>query len=296
MKRRTLLASAGVGIASLTGCLFGGGGGDDSATPTTVAGSQPVRNVSRSSADLRLKSINASDSAPLNSPYNFELVVENTGDTAGVYRAPVSVQRTGTVEFRQEREALVYVEPGETQTAEITIPPFSEIGRVNVRLGGAANQWGVEVTERRLAFGGTFPNDGLSITVDRVELTESYQGPRGGNVEASDGQQWAFVWVRVRNTGPRAARSPNTREISFLHDGAEYSSYGYANRSPEYESEALQSGQESGGIIQYQVPASISKDDIAIRFEQRGARAVWLSPDGGGNGTDGSSGTGDSGQ
>jgi len=284
MKRRALLASAGVGIASLTGCLFGGGGGDDSDTETTVAGSQPVQNVSRNAADLRLKSINAADSTPLNERYTFEITVENSGDTAGVYRAPVTVQRGDGVEFQQEREALVYVEPGEEQTAAITIAGFSEIGRVNVRLDGASNQWGVEVRERRLPFGGTFRYDSIELTVDRVELADSYTGPRGGTVEAEAGQQWAFAWVRARNVGSERARSPITRNIRVIHEGAEYTSYGYATRRPQYESTTLQSGQETGGIIQYQVPSSVTRDEVTVRFQQRGTEAVWM--DASGNDTD----------
>ena len=292
MKRRTLLASAGVGIASLTGCLFGGGGGGDSDTETTVAGSQPVQNVSRSSADLRLESINASNSTPLGEPYSFELTVRNTGDTAGVYRAPVTVQRGDGVEFQQEREALVYVEPGETQSATITIDGFSEIGRVNIRLDGARNQWGIEVRERRLAYGGTFTYENLAITVDRIELTESYTGPRGGNVDAEPDQQWAFVWVRARNVGSERTLSPNTRNIRLLHEGTEYTSYGYANRSPQYDSTTLRNGEQTGGIIQYQVPTVVSRDEVAVQFEQRGTRAVWMSADGDGTDAGGTSGSG----
>jgi hypothetical protein len=281
MKRRALLASAGVGMASLTGCLFGGGGGDSEAT-TTASGSQPLQDVNRSGAKLKLVSIDAPESTQLNEPYEFQLTVKNSGDTAGVYRAPVTVQRKGEVEFREEREALVYVDPGETQSATISLSAFAEVGRANIRLDGADNQWGIEVRRRRLPFGGTFVANGMAITVDRVEL-EARDGGR-------ENRQWANVYVRVENTGQQNY-APSPDRFYIRYDGVRYSKALYGGASPEYNDVNLRQGQTEAGIIQYTIPESATAEDLQIEFERRNQQAIWLRPDG----TDGGSGSGSAG-
>lgn len=282
MKRRALLASAGVGMASLTGCLFGGGGGGDgdSEATTTASGSQPMQDVDRSGAKLQLVSIDAPGNVQLGEPYEFQLTVENTGDTAGVYQAPVTVQRKGEVEFRQEREALVYVEPNQTQTATISITSFDEVGRANIRLDGADNQWGIEVSRRRLPFGGTFTSRGMAITVDRVEL-ESREGGRQDT-------QWANVYVRVKNTGQQNYAPPPDR-FFVRYDGVRYTKALYGSKSPEYNDVNLRKGQSEAGIIQFTIPESATVEALQVEYERRNQQAIWVRPEGSG-GSDGSDG------
>lgn len=288
MKRRALLASAGVGMASLTGCLFGGGGGGSEAT-TTASGSQPLQDVDRSGAKLKLVSIDAPGNIELNEPYEFQLTVENSGDTAGVYQAPVTVQRKGEVEFRQEREALVYVEPNETQTATIRISSFDEVGRANIRLDGAENQWGIEVSRRRLPFGGTFDTNSMAVTVDRVELAER----TGGQQDT----QWAYLYVRVKNTGQQNYAPPPDR-FFIRYDGVRYSKALYGNKSPEYNDVNLRTGQTEAGIVQFTIPESATVADLQVEFDRRDQQAIWVRPEGGsrsdgGSGSDSGGGSGD---
>lgn len=277
MKRRALLASVGVGMVSLSGCLFGGGGSDDDAPPTTTdSGTQPLQEVDKSGAKLRLTSINTSDSVELNEEYTFEISVKNAGETAGVYRAPVTVQRNGEVKFIKEREALVYVRPGETQKATISVTGFDEIGRANVRLDGASNQWSVDVTRRRLPFGGTFLSNGMAITVDRVELAPRQQ----------DDEQWAYVYVRVRNNGQQDYAPPPDR-FFIRYEGSRYKKALYGSKSPEYYDVNLRTGQTEAGIIQYSLPASATVEDLHIEYDRGDQQAIWLKPEE----SDGSSGS-----
>ena len=282
MKRRALLASAGVGVASLSGCLFGGGGDDESETTTTESGTQPIQDVDKSGANLRLASIDAPESVELNAAYTFELTVTNEGETAGVYRAPVTVQRNGEVQFRQAREALVYVEPGETQTATVSVRGFDELGRANIRVDGASNQWGIQVTRRRLPFGGTFVSNNMAITIDRVEL-DSGQG----------NEQSVYVYVRVRNTGQQNY-APPPDSFYVRYEGARYDKDLYGSKSPEYYDVNLRQGQTEAGIVTYTLPASATVDDLRVEYARGDQEAVWLKPDGS-SGADTSDGSGDGG-
>ena len=278
MKRRALLASAGVGVTSLTGCLFGGGGGG-SEQETTAQGTQPLQDVDKTGSELSLVSISAPEEVQVNQEYAFTFSVKNAGDTAGVYRAPVSVQREGQVEFEQEATALVYVEPGETQTASISISRFKDIGRANVRLDGAANQWGIKITRRRLPFGGTYNSRNIAVTVDQVELAPQ---TRGG-----DNSQWAYVYVRARSTNEQNY-APPPKNFYVVYNGARYEKVLYGTKTPEYNNVIIREGQTEAGIIQFSIPKEATVADLTVEYERRNQQAVWLRPEGSDSGSSGS--------
>jgi len=302
MERRALLASLGVGLTTgLAGC-FGGGGGDDTNTETIGGQSTPTGTPLPDSAQLSLESIDAPEAAEVQDEYTFTINVSNNGGQPGVYRAPVNVRRGGGVSYQAVNDALVYVDPGETQTAEISIPPFQFTGAANIQVEGAQNQWRIQINGRELPFGGSFRTvEGMVMSITRIELRDSYvyNGPSGEQeIEATDGDQYAFVYIEVANETGREEFTPRPANFRLLYEEAELTTELVNRQEGQYRESRIQAGVSTSGWMPFLVSAEATVDDLNVKYDSgTGTRtqiAYWRRTNTGDDGqeTDGESGSG----
>lgn len=270
MKRRALLASVGVGVSTgLAGC-FGGGNNNSNDQQTESGGraSTPTGTPLGEEAQLSLRQIDAPPSAEIQLEYTFRIHVRNSGEQPGVYTAPVTVRRSGESQYRQVTEALVYVEPGETQAAEISIPPFSGIGSANIRIESPQNQWRVDITGPELTYGEYFTLPGqMPISVQRVDLAQNNGGvgPNGSEVTAPSGEQYVFAHIEVQNNADTEDFIPEPDSFSVQYQGTQYTPVFFGGQG-RYTQAIVSSGTTYQGWIPFVVPSSASLDDLTVKY------------------------------
>jgi hypothetical protein len=271
MKRRALLASVGMGVSTgLAGCFGGGGNNNNQQTETEGGASTPTATPLGEAAQLSLQQIEAPPQAELQIEYTFRIHVQNSGEQPGVYRAPVSVRRSGDTEYRQVTEAMVYVEPGETQAATISIPPFTGVGSANIRIESPQNQWRVNIVGPELTSGEAFvlPNDS-TITVRQIEMAVNNggTGPNDQELSPPTDQQYVFIYLEVQNNTAAEDWTPNPEWFRVQYRDSEYSE-AFISGPGRYERRIISSGSTYRGWIPYLVPASASRADLQVKYTE----------------------------
>jgi hypothetical protein len=272
-----------VGLTTgLAGC-FGGGGGGDTNTETIGGQSTPTGTPLPDAAQLALESIDAPSEAEIQSEYTFTINVSTGGGQPGVYRAPVNVRRGGGVSYQEVNDALVYVAPGETQAADISIPPFQFTGAANIQVEGAQNQWRIQINGRELPFGGTFATaEGMVMSITRIELRDSYvyNGPGGEQeIEATEGNQYAFVYIDVSNETGREEFTPRPADFRVLYGGSELTTELVNREEGQYRESRIQAGATTSGWMPFLVPSEATVEDLNVKFDSgsgtRNQIAYW---------------------
>lgn len=289
MKRRALLTTVGAGVTGLAGCLGLGGGDGGSSSGSDSTPTTPTFTPVSGGPELSLERINASGQAQIGNEYSFEVAVTNTGDRPGIYRAPIKLRGGGDVEFETIDSARIYVEPGETQTATISIPEFQFIGEANVRFESPRNEWSVDIVGPELPFGQFFSTPvGLRLTVRRVELQEEYAYTSAGEEQtaaAPDGSQWAFLYVEIRNRTGGESFGPEKSQFTLQTPTADYDPAFISREQNKYFQQRIPEEGRQRGWIGYEVSDSLTIEDVSVnwvsRDESRPLEATWVPPGGG---------------
>jgi hypothetical protein len=267
----------------LAGC-FGGGNDNSNNQQTESSGgpSTPTGTPLGADAQLSLRQIDAPPEAEIQQEYTFRIHVENSGGQPGVYTAPVTVRRSGESNYQQVTEALTYVEPGETQAADISIPAFTGTGSANIRIESPQNQWRVNIVGPELAYDESFDiPDGPTISVRRIELTSNNGGvgPNGQEVSSPTGQQYVFAYIEVQNSSAGDDWTPEPESFGLKYQNSD-SSVTYFAASGRYRRQVISSGTTYQGWLPYLVPESVSRSDVAIEYTQSASNVVaeWRSP------------------
>ena len=271
MKRRVLLASMGAGMAGTAGCLTGNSNKSEN-TPKEDVGTpiEPATPTGKR-AEFELTGISATGNAEVGKEYTFEVTVKNTGDQPGVYRAPARVKTGDSVQYKDRAMAMVYVEPGKTKTAAVSLPPFESVGNANVRFATPENTWQVDIVGPDLAMGESFRVDGFEITYESVEFRDSVTYELGGlsteqTYTPAGGGQFAVVIVKVESVG-RSSWMGDADKYTVVLDGNERSPYTDAG----YNKRSLSEGQTQRVELPYEVPGDVSKSDLIFKYS--GVRA-----------------------
>ncbi|MFD1588992.1 hypothetical protein ACFR9U_18590 [Halorientalis brevis] len=271
MKRRALLTSVGVGMAGMAGCLGGNSNDGGSSANKNQAPSVSVSTPKGKKASFTLAKINASSKAEVSKKYQFEITVKNTGDQPGVYQAPAKVRTGDSVKYKPVTNALVYVEPGKTKTAQITLPPFNSVGKADIRFDSPENSWQVDVIGPKLPFGGTFRADGFDITYESIEIKDSVTYSVSGfsserTYTPPGGSKLAVVTVKLRSIGG-ADWMADPYNYKARVDGVTRTPFTDA----AYGKQTLADGEIKRVKLPYEVPEDATKSDVVFRYNAQRA-------------------------
>jgi len=145
-----MLATVGT-LVGFAGCSNGPADGDadddDGSDPSETANDTATSGTASrgGTPELTLANIIADEEAVAGEPYEFDYVVENTGDGRGGYSTPVMARRDEQAEFEAITTVAVTVEPGESQRTTATVPAFESTGTVELWFGERENDWAVTV-------------------------------------------------------------------------------------------------------------------------------------------------------
>ncbi|MFB6180082.1 MAG: hypothetical protein ABEI77_10205 [Halorientalis sp.] len=266
MKRRALLTSMGVGMAGVAGCLGGNSKSGSKKSNEHAGKAIAVSTPTGKKANLQLTGISATGTAQVSKEYTFEITVKNTGEQPGVYRAPVKVKTGDAIKYNTEKQAMVYVKPGATKTAKITLPAFQSIGRSNIRFASAGNTWGVDIVGPDLPMGAPFKVDGFRMTYETVEFKDSVSYKLDGisskqTYSPGQGNKFAVAVVKLTSIdGP--SWLADSRSYKLILDDATKNAYTDAG----YSKTSLSEGQTRRFQFPYAVPEDTSKSDLIFKY------------------------------
>jgi hypothetical protein len=279
VQRRKFLASvATTGIITVAGCSSGGGDPTGSTESENTSNENTNTEEDSGEAQFELVEWNIPSEIEINEPTNISVTVENAGDSAGEYIAPI-YERTPNSEWTRLGEAeFGTIQPGER--AEMTGDDFvyRYINRYEYRLDDFQQTAVLQTVSAKIDWGTeyTTPN-GYVIRVDEPNLQGSYEYENyNGEVspkEPDSGGQWAFVNAYVRNETGQSNFSPLATDISLLYgssqaDGETVLLDEPINKGEPFEGGELQPGVERSGWIAYQIPSGVSIDDLTVAWSK----------------------------
>ncbi|MFB6122343.1 MAG: hypothetical protein ABEJ78_02650 [Haloferacaceae archaeon] len=284
MRRRSLLATLGVGLASVAGCS---NTPSDGSTATPDDGPTATGTAPRGSADsFEFVGVDAPERVQLNATYRFHVTVRNTGDRRLTFTSPISV-RSGDGQWQPISQPLeVEVPPGETATWDSPRAKQLFLGTYEFRLDALGARWTLEAVPRTLAFGarhrtptnlsvnalgGKFESQFPPTDADSSESTATGTAtstPTPTPVAAPDGETWLVVPVRVRNYRRSAQQIPAADTFSLHVDDETYAPQSVESATSRYHSVSL------GGRTIYQqplvfaVPEGTTAAEVAVEWTQ----------------------------
>lgn len=296
MKRRELCAGvATTGILAITGCTGTEGDPtgstevpstdtpteDPTATPTEEPSTdtpteEPTEEPTPEEPQFEFVRWNLPSEAEINTPVELGIVVENTGETAGEFTAPL-YERTPDSDYTKVGDA----EFGTIQAGddiELVYPDvtYAFIDRYEYRLGDFQQTTAIQTVSASIDWGTQYTTPrGYVFRVDEPDLQDSYEYENFSDEvelkQPDSGGQWAFVDVTVRNETGQTAFSPLATDINLLYgnsqaDGETILLEEPINKGEPFDGGELSPGVERSGWILYEIPSDLSVNDITITW------------------------------
>ena len=130
------------------------------------------------------------------------------------------------------------------------------------------------------SFGETFvaPND-VAVTVDRVELTDSYEWSGGSGStyteEAPDGKQFAWVYLTAENRSGDTEFLPLDWDIYIRSGNRQYDAELVLRDEGQYEGGQVGPGIVRDGWLNYEIPADLAVSDLSVVWHESGIFDEW---------------------
>ncbi|WP_135855238.1 DUF4352 domain-containing protein [Halorussus salinus] len=213
------------------------------------------------------------------------ITVKNTGSAAGTYFGTLERRTTGETQWEQVGVFSLDLPAGASKSWSTTIEK-AQIGATQYRLRPGSVHKSIKFTpaSRSLGDGYTTPN-GAKITTNIggfnfSGFSDSYTHGSGWTEEttnASSGKKFAFVKVTVKNTTSELLEFPSSTDITVLANGQQYTAKDEVTLgdlellSPvdgvQYAATwNYESGETESGWLIYEVPSSVSKDQLTIQY------------------------------
>ena len=132
----------------------------------------------------------------------------------------------------------------------------------------SAVQAQTEGSGEQLSFGETFvsPTD-IALTVNGVELTDSYEWGSGGSTfteEAPEGMQFAWVYLTVENRADQPQYLPFGTEIAIRAGNQQFDASFPLRNDGQYQSSQVGPSVVREGWLYYEIPSDLSVSDLSV--------------------------------
>ncbi len=309
MRRRRFLTASGVTLAggALAGCIGSGpkdGGNGDSSKKkqngsggdgsTSGGGGDGTNGTSGSGSGadsgkitvngFQLVSAKVPKKVTMGKQFALKLTIKNVGDSPKAFTSAVSVD--GNAPGSQQRGNIQTdkISPGKTTTWSTNLT-YPYVATVKYHIAALKKTFSIDIVGEKFSFGQTFlsPNE-IAATVQDFTLTDHYRyEPSGGgskDVEASDGQQWAFVTVKTQNKFRMKQTLPKGNQFHLLAGGNSITPADIAKKDGKYEvnkfgDRTVASGESLAGWLAYELPANVSEQDIAVEWKSSDDEGSW---------------------
>jgi hypothetical protein len=275
MKRRTVLATMGVGAAGLAGC-FTGGGDDSVDTPEGDPGTEvAVATLEGDAAEFEVESPTVPPNAEVDQPYVIEVTVNNVGDQAGVYRTEVERRVGASAAYKTAAILEVYVEAGKSETATVTLPPLESLQDASIRIKNTNYQWNVDVVGPELPMGAKFQADDLDIIYEFDGFTDLIDRPESCYQEASPGEKIALATVHIRNETNEGVWMAETRHYKLKYQNKVKN----MTRCSTYSVGKLDQQETYTATVAFKVDEGTQPEDLTFWYDaQRDDKEAFWSP------------------
>lgn len=280
MRRRRFLATVGV-TASIAGCSGGdsdgneaGGGSTPTATATLTSTSTETatRTATPEPASFELVSVNSPDTIEIESDYQIEFTIENTGEQHGVFTSPLSY-RTPRGNWQTSNERLrLEVPAGQEATWTGQAVTFDYMQEIEFRLDTLRATWSLQVVSKTLSFGRPYVNpDGIELAVTNLSFADFYEysiDQYDYVEEPPDGSQWLFVTVHAENVSGSPEYAPLSQDFVALVGDQQFDSTMYRRDTQAYDGGEIQAGVVRRGDVLFAVPAGASASNIEVVWSE----------------------------
>lgn len=275
-RRKFITGIVTAGSISVAGCSSDEG--DPTGSTESEESSDETSSGETSSGEAQFEFVewNVSSEVEINQGVEIGVTVENTGEAAGDYSAPL-YERTPDSDWTNMTEIdFGTIQPGNDVEMVFEDVVYNYINRYELRLGDFQQTTVLQTVSAQIDWGTEYTTpSGYIIRVDEPELQGSYEYEdytgAASQKEPDSGGQWAFVNVYVKNETGQAASSPLAFDMSLIYgnsqaDGDTVLVDDPANKGEPFDGGELQPGIERSGWIAYQVPSDISTDDLTMAW------------------------------
>lgn len=281
--RRAHLGLLGLLVTgALAGCSDGDNDTDGGDSGSTTTEDEPGGSTTSDSDPQPEYSISADvpESAEVGEDITYAVTIRNDGDAvAGTYGLDISTEGESRWEsvFTEEIELAT----GETESWESDAFALSEAGTYQWEFWiDAAGQdeyvdsYETVVSTPTLGWGDSFrtPTD-LIVTASEPSLTSRYEyedfsGDQAVH-RAPDGEQFAFVELRVENSAGESRETPNILDFELVAGNRQFEPMGAVEYEGDDRYDGLREivdGVVEEGILPYQIPDSASVNDLKLFY------------------------------
>jgi hypothetical protein len=275
-RRKFITGIVTAGSISVAGCSSDEG--DPTGSTESEESSDETSSGETSSGEAQFEFVewNVSSEVEINQGVEIGVTVENTGEAAGDYSAPL-YERTPDSDWTNMTEIdFGTIQPGNDVEMVFEDVVYNYINRYELRLGDFQQTTVLQTVSAQIDWGTEYTTpSGYIIRVDEPELQGSYEYEdytgAASQKEPDSGGQWAFVNVYVKNETGQAASSPLAFDMSLIYgnsqaDGDTVLVDDPANKGEPFDGGELQPEIERSGWIAYQVPSDISTDDLTMAW------------------------------
>jgi hypothetical protein len=294
-RRRFMTSLAVVGVVPIAGCS-----GDESDSPEPAEDSDSSETEPEASSDEPAANDSTEEDSPdetdteqtepeepefefvgwdvpseieINQSIDIGIAVENTGDAAGDFTAPL-YERTPDSDWTSVSEVnFGTISPGSEAEATLEGVEYQYINRYELRLSDFEEIATIQTISAQLDWGSEYitqDNYVIHVEVPELEQAYEYEDVTGATSqrEPDNGGRWVFVDITVRNETGQASFSPARSDFVLLHGNSQAEPEllldDPVNKGQRFESGDLQPGVERSGWIAYQIPSGVLTDDVTF--------------------------------
>ena len=298
-----MLVAGALAVAGCSGDDDGGSDGDgtqdetptqtatqtvtETETQTDTATQTPTETATPEATPAYSISAEAPDSVSLNEEFTYSVTIENVGNGAGTATVGLDISVEGESGSENAFETSIDLEAGESETIESDPLAFERIFVVQwefYAVGGDTGEETATAETEILSAVRSLGEDYLAPTDARMRVTdlelkkryeyEDFQGETASEA-ASDGMQWAFLWLEVENQSGQVLRIPTRRTIVLLADTSQFEASFINKEEDRYEGGEVQPGVIRDGWIAYEIPADITQSDLRIIYSDGDFEGDW---------------------
>lgn len=277
-RRKFMSSVATAATITVAGCSTNEGDPSGSTEDEESSADTSSEGTTSGEAQFSLVEWNVPSEVAINQQIDIGVVVENTGDAAEDFTAPL-YEKTPDSEWTNMTEIdFGTIQPGEGVEMVFDEVVYEYINRYELRLGDFQQTTVLQTVSAQIDWGSeyTTPN-GYIIRVDEPEVQDSYEYENfNENIdqkEPDNGGQWAFLNAYVKNETGQSEFSPLASEINLIYgssqsDGETILIDDPVNKGEPFDGGELQPGIERSGWIAYEIPSDVSVNDLTVAWSE----------------------------
>jgi hypothetical protein len=278
MKRRGVLLAA-IGTVATAGCV----GEQGEPTGDQTQGDDPVEERT----GFELLGVDAPETVDVGEEWTWSVTIRNHGESTEVFQSRVSIYM-GNGNWEEFNQIDFTIPSNDTRIFESPESFITDPAVARYRVDEFDETFDIRPSVEELSFGkpglisksettiGSIPEDerNLQLSLEKLKLFDNIDSPEndGQQFEADDGQQFGTIRVNMENTAEETLGSLNASRLVVFAGNSDSGEVISTNASVRmewiqsignvYQSENLEPGENTSGIVGFELPGEVSEDEV----------------------------------